>query len=331
MKIIDVHCHILPANFPGLPRSCLSEKWPSMDHRENTQAMIMSGKSEFRLVDSRCWDAARRMADMDAEGTRMQIVSPMPELLSYWIDAPHALGLARHINGVISDMVTKHPTRFGGLGMVPLQDPDLAAKELSTLKAKYNLAGIEIGSNISGKSPGDPFFDVFFAEAERNDLAVFVHALHPIGVNRLAGPVQSEPYICHPSDVGFAAASCITGRLLEKFPNLRIGFSHGGGTLAAFLPRLESGWTKLPVLAKGFASPTETARKFYYDNLAFDARLLRYLLDTFGETQLFVGSDYPFTAGQKDSAKTFDPLGLSEAQLNRVLYENAARFLNITA
>ena len=155
----------------------------------------------------------------------------------------------------------------------------------------------------------------------------------PVGLHehraRLVGPEQSEAYICHPSDVGFAAAGCITGRLLEKFPKLRIGFSHGGGTLAAFLPRLQSGWTKLAPLSKGFASPTETARKFYYDNLAFDPRLLRYLMDTFGETQIFVGSDYPFMAGQKDSAKTFDPLGLNQAQLDRVLFENAARFLNL--
>jgi aminocarboxymuconate-semialdehyde decarboxylase len=329
MKTIDVHCHIVPADFPAMPPSCLSDKWPSMQHRENTQAMIKSGKSDFRLVDSRCWDMDRRIGDMDAEGTLMQVVSPMPELLSYWIDAPHALGLSRHINGVISDMVTKHPTRFGGLGMVPLQDPELAAKEVSTLRSNYNLSGIEIGSNILGKSPADPSFDVFYAEAEKNDLAVFVHALHPLGVNRLVGPPQSEAYICHPSDVGFAAAGCITGRLLEKFPKLRIGFSHGGGTLGAFLPRLQSGWTKLAPLTKGFASPMETARKFYYDNLAFDARLLRYLMDTFGETQIFVGSDYPFMAGQTESAKTFDALGLSQQQLNAVLYENAKRFLNL--
>ena len=329
MKSIDVHCHIVPADFPTQPSCCSSDKWPCMVHRPNNQAMIMSGKKEFRLVDSRCWDAERRMADMDKEDVGMQVVSPMPELLSYWVDAPSALTLTRHINGVMSEMVEKNPRRFAGLGMVPLQDPEMAAQEVSELRSKYKLAGVEIGSNINGKSPGDPSFDVFFAEAERHDLAVFVHALHPIGTNRLAGPPQSEPYICHPSDVGFAAASCITGRVLEKFPKLRIGFSHGGGTLASFLPRLQSGWTKLPPLAKGFVSPTETARRFYYDNLAFDPRLLRYLMDLFGDTQIFVGSDYPFTAGQTESAKTFEPLGLSPQQLNSVLYQNAERFLNL--
>ena len=50
VKTIDVHCHIVPAEFPAQPPSCLSDKWPSMQHRENTQAMIMSGKMLFEWL-----------------------------------------------------------------------------------------------------------------------------------------------------------------------------------------------------------------------------------------------------------------------------------------
>lgn len=132
--------------------------------------------------------------------------------------------------------------------MVPLQDPELACTELGKLRAEYGLVGVEIGSNINGKSPGDPFFDAFFAEAERLDLAIFVHALHPSVAGRLVGPALLGAYVGYPTDIGLAAASVITGRVIEKFPKLRIGFSHGGGTLASFLPRLELG------MAKGFGT-----------------------------------------------------------------------------
>ena len=327
MKVIDVHCHIVPAEFPPAPPSCGAEHWPQMAQRAERQASVMIGGKEFRLVDSRCWDAARRIADMNAEEVGMQAISPMPELLSYWIDAAATLAMARHINRTIADMVHTAPERFVGLGMVPLQDPQLAAKELGAL-ARDTLVGVEIGSNINGKSPGDSFFDPFFAEAERLDLAVFVHALHPTMTDRLVGK-QVAPFIAFPTDVGLAAASCITGRLLEKFPKLRIGFSHGGGTLASFLPRLESGWQKLPTLHQAFASPTEMARKAFYDNVVFDRRLLRHLIDCFGDTQIFVGSDYPFGAGQTNSARMFDGLGLSEGQLSALRGGNAARFLNL--
>jgi aminocarboxymuconate-semialdehyde decarboxylase len=300
-----------------------------MEHRGDQQAAVMIGKSEFRLVDSRCWDVRRRIADMNSEEVGMQVLSPMPELLSYWIDAKQTLALSRHVNGVIAEMISAAPARFAGFGMVPLQDPELAAQELAVLRRDYGLNGIEIGSNINGRSPGDPYFDVFFAEAERLKLAIFVHALHPVATDRLVGPARLEPLIAFPTDVGLAAASFITGRVLEKFPKLRVAFSHGGGTLASFLPRLEAGWTKLAVLGSSFPSPAETARRFYFDNIVFDRRLLKHLIEVFGVTQIFVGSDYPFTGGQENSAQMFADLGLTPEHLNYVTAENAEKFLNI--
>jgi len=328
MQVIDAHCHIVPAEFPPAPPNCRPH-WPQMDHRANAHAAVMIGGKEFRLVDSRCWDAARRIADMNQEDVGMQAISPMPELLSYWIDAQAAVSMAEHVNGVIADIVHAHPERFVGLGMVPLQDPQLAAKALARLRQDYGLIGVEIGSNINGRSAGDPFFEPFFAEAERLGLAIFVHALHPTMTDRLVGPAMVAPHVAFPADIGLAAASFITGGVITKFPKLRVGFSHGGGTLAAFLPRLQNGWQLVPALNRAFASPTETARRLYYDNVVYDRRLLRHLIEVFGDTQIFVGSDYPFTAGQKNSARLFDELGLSAEQLASLRGGNASRFLNL--
>lgn len=299
-----------------------------MEDRDNGQRAMMVGGREMRVVDNRAWEAARRIADMNGEDVGMQAISPMPEILSYWIDAQSALTMARYMNRTIADIVHAAPERFVGLGMVPLQDPQLAAKELAALRGD-GLVGVEIGSNITGKSPGDPFFDPFYAEAERQDLAIFVHALHPTMTDRLVGPPMVAPYVAFPTDIGLAGASLITGRVLEKFPKLRIGLSHGSGTLAMFLPRLETGWQKLQALKNAFASPAEAARKLYYDNVVFDKPLLRYLIEAYGDTQVFVGSDYPFTAGQKNSAAMFEGIGLSPEQLERLRGGNAARFLNL--
>jgi aminocarboxymuconate-semialdehyde decarboxylase len=327
MNVIDVHCHVVPSGFPPAPPSC--QRWPAMNHRANDQAMVMIGKREFRLVDSRCWDTARRIADMNEEAVGIQAISPMPELLSYGIEASDNLVLSRSVNRAIAEMVHAAPSRFVGMGMVPLHDPELAAKELASLRADCDLIGVEIGSNIAGKSPGDPFFDPFYREAERLGLAVFVHALHPSLEGRLVGPPLLGAYVGNPTESGIAAASVITGRVLEKFPRLRIGFSHGGGTLASFLPRLETGWQRVAALKEAFASPAATARRMYYDNIVYQSPLLKYLIDTFGVTQIFVGSDYPFTAGQKNSAKMFDGLGLSPDDLAALRGGNAARFLNL--
>jgi aminocarboxymuconate-semialdehyde decarboxylase len=328
MTIIDVHCHIVPADFPAAPPSC--QRWPSLEPRGEGRAAVMIGGAEFRIIDNRCWDTARRIADMTKETVGMQVLSPMPELLSYWLEPKDTLALARHVNRAIAAMVTAHPDRFLGLGMVPLQDPEMAARELAALRTEHGLLGVEIGSSILGRPPGDPSFDIFFAEAERLDMAVFVHALHP-ATDRIVGPAGLAAFVAFPTDVGLAAASMISGGTLRKFPKLRVAFSHGGGTLAAFLPRMQMGWDRVAALNGAFASPTETARRFYYDNIVFDDRLLRTLIDLFGGTQIFAGSDYPFAAGRNYEVGLFAGLGLSPDELAAVLAGNARRFLNLPA
>jgi aminocarboxymuconate-semialdehyde decarboxylase len=329
MTAVDVHCHIVPADFGAVPAGCNGAKWPQTVHREDGGASVMIGGKEFRRIDSRSWDLDRRRADMDAEEVGLQVLSPMPELLSYWLEPAASLAMCRLINGVIGEMVAKDQQRFAGLGMVPLQDPQAAAKELAAIKGEHALRGVEIGSNILGRSPGDPFFDPFYAEAERLDLAIFVHALHPVATERLVGPTRIEPFINFPIDTALAAASYITAGTLQKFPNLRLAFSHGGGALGSILPRLHAGWEKTPELSAAFASPRETARRFFYDNLVFDPALLRYLIHTFGVSQIFAGSDYPFAAGQRWPGRPFETLGLVPDELAAVMSDNALRFLKL--
>jgi aminocarboxymuconate-semialdehyde decarboxylase len=329
VTVIDVHTHIVPENFPAAPSPSCAGRWPAMAHRAGAQAAVMIGGKEFRLVDHRCWDCARRVSDMEAGEIAMQVLSPMPELLSYWLEPSEACTMARHINGAIAELIAASPGRFAGLGMVPLQVPELAAKELASMRDEYGFAGVEIGSNINGKVPGDASFDPFWAEAERLDLAVFVHALHPVATDRMIGPPMLPTYIGFPIDTGLAAASLITSGVLKKFPRLRIAFSHGGGILAAILPRLANGWRTVPALSQAFEDPQATARRFYYDNLVFDHATVRHLMTLFGVSQIFVGSDYPFAAGQPDPARFTAELGLEAADWAAMSAGNAKRFLGL--
>jgi aminocarboxymuconate-semialdehyde decarboxylase len=327
MTVIDVHNHVVPAEFPAAADPGVAARWPCMRHGAAGDATVMMGDTAFRAIDDRCWNMPRRLAEMDAEGVDVQVLSPMPELLSYWLPAEHALTIARHVNEAIAGMIAVAPARFAGLGMVPMQDPDLAARELSALKRDHGLAGVEIGSNVNGIVPGDPRFDGFFAEAERLDLAVFIHALHPVATERIVGPPRTAPFVLFPIDTGIAAASLITGGTLRKYPKLRVGFSHGGGVLASILPRLQFGWRLETMLQDSFASPIETARRLFYDNLVYDAATQRHLIATFGASQIFLGSDYPFVARQ---ARPGDTLAeLSPAEREAMSSENARRFLGL--
>jgi aminocarboxymuconate-semialdehyde decarboxylase len=329
LSVIDVHTHIVPENFPAAPSPSCAPRWPTMVHKPEKKASVMIGGKEFRLVDHRCWECTRRVADMDEGEIAMQVLSPMPELLSYWLTAEDARAMAKHINGTIAELIAASPARFAGLGMVPMQDPELAAKDLAAIRHEYGFRGIEIGSNINGKVPGDPIFDPFWAEAERLGLAVFVHALHPVATDRMVGPAVLPTFIGFPIDTGLAAASIITSGLLTRFPNLRIAFSHGGGILASILPRLANGWRITPSLGQAFADPYATARRFYYDNLVFDQATVRHLMGLFGASQIFVGSDYPFAAGEPHPTRFTRELGLDAADWDAMRSGNAERFLGL--
>jgi aminocarboxymuconate-semialdehyde decarboxylase len=328
---IDVHSHVVPADLPAYLGSKVPRDWPSMAAAHECHRHVMIDGGVYRTVSDRCWDTGKRIADMDDQRVAIQAISPMPELLSYWMTAHDALSLLQYMNGVIATMVNDSVGRMVGLGAVPLQDIDLAIRELERLMQTPGFAGVEIGSNINGVPIGAAQFDAFFEAAESLGAAVFVHALRPAGKDRLVGPAQLLQALAYPTDVGLAAASVITSNLLVRRPRLRIAFSHGGGTLGSLLPRLQQASQVFGPLRETLqASPVEQARKLYYDSLVFDPATLRHLLSMFGESQLMLGTDYPFAFREKDPLGQIELMNLAEPTVERLIYRNAQAFLAIS-
>lgn len=324
MTLIDVHTHIVPRTFPEAANG--EARWPCMRHGDNGAATIMIADKAFRELDQRSWDTRTRIADMNLKGIARQVLSPMPELLSYWFAPQAGLDMCRHVNDTIAAMVRVAPDRFSGLGIVPLQDPALAAAELSRIR-EAGLSGVEIGSNINGTVLGDACFDDFYSEAAALDLCIFVHALHPIGTDRLSGQPDLIPFAAFPVDTALSAISLIRAGVPEKYPKLRMGFSHGGGAIVPLAHRLGQGYR----LTDGFKgtlarSPAEYAAGFYYDSLVYDGGYLNYLCREFAPGQVFCGTDYPYAIMETDPAGFLAGSGVTDQCATA-----AERFLGIEA
>jgi aminocarboxymuconate-semialdehyde decarboxylase len=290
---------------------------------------MISGKV-YRTVSDKCWDTGKRLADLAGMGLKLQVVSPMPELLSYWMEPADAQQLLRYLNDQIAGMVAESGGALAGLGAVPLQDLDLAIAELEYVVKTLGFPGVEIGSNINGVAVGAPQFDPFFEACEALGAAVFVHAIRPAGMERLVGPAPLQQVLGYPGDVGLAAASVITSNLLVRRPGLRIAFSHGGGTLASLLPRLEQGWGVFPALKDAIVqSPREQAGRLFYDTLVFDMATLRHLVASFGSTQLLVGTDYPFNFHDRTPVQRIEAAGFDDDTVAQLVHRNAERFLGL--
>lgn len=301
-EAIDTHTHFVPSSFP--PESGRNPLWPSVELRGgDSSAAVMVGGKMFRAVDSRSWDAARRIDDMAADDIDVQVVSPMPELLSHWFPAEDADALARHINEGIAALCEAGSRRFIGVGMLPMQDTTLAVKRMNELKS-LGLRAFEIGTHINGMPLGDERLQEVYAAAEQLDLAIMVHPLHPVGLDRMGGRPELAAVAAFPLETAFAAVSLMTNGVLERFPKLRILLSHGGGALPWILPRLRHARGLGPPLESLFArDPAEAVKGFYFDSIVYDKVALEYLAIKVGRNRIAVGSDYPFTIKQDRPAE----------------------------
>ncbi len=326
---IDIHTHIVPERFPAYAGRGTDVPWPSMADAHACHKHVMISGKVYRTVSDGCWSVPRRIETMGAMGVARQALSPMPELLSYWLPLEDASALIRFLNEQIAEMVQRAPGRFIGLGAVPLQDMDSAIRELEFAMRELKFSGVEIASHVNGISIGDARFGPFFAVAERIGAAVFVHALRPAGQDRIVGAFP-EQAVCFPGDIALAAASMITGGIAARHPGLRIAFSHGGGGLSILLPRLVHAWKAIPKAKESLAeSPAVYARRFFYDALVFDPSAVRFVIDSFGASQILVGTDYPFAMGEPDPLGALRKAGLDAGVLEAIGSGNARRFLGI--
>lgn len=325
--VTDIHTHVVPSEFPP---SLAGSQSPIeiRPHCDCGRAEVFVDGRQFRTITDECWATDRRLDRMDRMGIGRQILSPMPELLSFWRPANQAAAIADHVNAHLAAMVERAPDRFAALGMVPLQDPDRAIAMLEALMANPAFRGVEIGTNIDGVSLGDSRFRPFFAAAERLGAAIFVHPVKPVVRYPIDAPRAMDALALFPCETALAAIAVIASNLIMDHPALRLAFSHGGGALALLLPRLDHGWRTTEAVGNAIADrPSDQARRFFYDMLVYDEEALAFLLRSLGKTQLCVGTDLPFAVAEQDPLGRVRALGLSSEDNERLLRGNAARFL----
>jgi aminocarboxymuconate-semialdehyde decarboxylase len=329
--LVDAHAHLLPRDYPADAPECFPQMEAVVGEAART---LLFGAMRFKARDV-FFDAERRIEEMDASGVDVEVLSPMPPLLRYDLPAADGLSLARHVNEFSATLCATDPSRFKGLGMVPMQDPDAATDELKAIKDQ-GLHGVEIASNVLGRSIGHEQFLPFFQEVERLGLSVFVHAM-PSPSERL--PMSAMGTYVVGVEGAFAAGSMVSGGTAAACPDLRISFSHAAGGFALMLPRAQyfwgGSWNEEPVdLARAVMhddgpSPLELARRFWYDSMVFDRRAIRFLIDLLGSDRLLVGSDFPAMLREEPAGRTLRSMDLDPQAWADISGANAFRWLGI--
>lgn len=332
MLTIDMHTHILPPRWPSLREKYGYGGFVHMESTHAGCARMMIDDKLFREVTSNVWDPAVRLQDCDRHGVHVQVLSTVPVMFAYWAKPEDTLDLARMLNNHIASVVAENPRRFVGLGTVPLQAPDLAIRELERCKQELGFCGVQIGSHVQKWNLNEPALFPFFEAAQDLDAAIFVHPWDMMGTDRM--PNYWLPWLVGmPAEVSLAICSLIFGGVLERLPQLRIAFSHGGGAFPSTIGRISHGFQVRPDLCAvdNAVDPRTYLSRLYVDSLVHDSLQLRYIMDCLGSDRIALGSDYPFPLGEEIPGTLIAQMNLSHEVQARLLAGTALEWMGRSA
>jgi aminocarboxymuconate-semialdehyde decarboxylase len=267
---------------------------------------------------------------MDGAGIERMVMS-LGNTPPYYAEKDAAVQLAMGFNDLYVELHTRYPTRFHAFIGVPLPHVDAALEELDRALALPGVVGLGLGASVLGKALDDPTFDPFFAELDRRRTVTFIH---PLGVG---GQLNSEDFglawmVGSRFEDTITMARLILSGLTLRYPNIRFIIPHLGGTLALFLQRMDNvatrqGWQQRHETE---LLPSDLARRFWFDTVNEQHSALRCACETFGASQLMLGTDWPMLGPEmlKDFVD-YIPEALAADEADAILDRNAPALLGI--
>lgn len=321
--VIDFHAHLLePEVFKASTNKTVFTGFgatPASAPRPGAQNLM-----------ARMFDPAAEIEDMNARGIDMAVVTHSTVLQgTSWAEPATDLALCQRCNDQAADWVARHPARFIGSCVLPLQAPDLALAELRRAHEALGIAVANVSSSYHGIYIGDPVYHPFWAEVAERGITVWIH---PEGIrdpwfqryamwNSLGQSVEETR----------AMASLIYEGVMARHPNLKVVMAHGGGYFPHYMGRMDRNTANRPdtVRNTGGKTPSAFLRAFHYDTCVYDPQVLRVLIERVGADRLVMGSDYP--VGEPDPVGWLRSAGLAGDALDAVAGGNAARLLCVTS
>jgi predicted TIM-barrel fold metal-dependent hydrolase len=279
---------------------------------------------------------AGRLADMDAAGITMQVLSPSGPGADL-LEGDDGIAFARDINDHLAEAIAAHPDRLAGFAHLPMRAPQAAADEFERAVRDLGFCGALINGMTQDRFLDDPRFDPILARAAKLDVPIYLHPnLPPQSVR--------EAYYSHlPGLTGFRLASASWGwhsetaihvlRLVisgafERHRNLKLIIGHMGEGLAAMLVRADKTLADhIPHLNRSVAQ-TVHEHVWVTTSGLFTKPPLDVALAVFGIDRVMFSIDYPIANNQV--ARNFlDTLTLPAADLEKFTHGNADRLLGL--
>jgi aminocarboxymuconate-semialdehyde decarboxylase len=322
---IDTHAHWYPREWlalfekDGASEGAKLERYGAK-YTIRTNRIVNAFDEEFVDLDLRLEGMKRQRVTMHA----LSLTAPMV----YWASPVFGLALSQAYNDAASAAHLKHPDRFVGLAMIPMQAPDLALKELERAAKLPGMRGLYLATHVNETNLDDPRFWDVYAKCEELGWTIFLHPIDTIGRERTA-KFYLKNLLGNPYDTGVAAACLVFGGVLDAFPRLEVNLPHAGGTFPWLVGRMDHGTKVRPELRHMKMLPSEYLRRFTYDTISHNDVLTRQLIDLVGADRVVIGSDYCFDMGRSDPVADVERVAGDDAQRELMLHRTPAQLLGL--
>ena len=330
MHIIDSHFHYWPRSvFEAL---CKRKDFPrcAVNQKGGYDYFGASGKEEKFLGGWTEWfDIDDQLAAQDKLGHQIDVVCSIGPFSVAFSSMEKQLGrdMAIQWNEEMAIAQRKHPGRVWASAAVPLVDTQIAIDVVEHAINKLGLMGV----NLPGSVGADPRIDherlePFYDLCEKLDVPLFLHPTDAVFQEMLIDGYNGALFLSlgRVIEVSVAAMRLVFSGIMERHPNLKVVMSHTGGALPYQSGRMDKNGkpAKLP------RPPSDYIKRMYTDTVSPHTAGMKFAIDYYGVDHVMYGTDYPCWEPAQ-TLKYFAGIGLSEADTQKIMYDNARRILKL--
>jgi aminocarboxymuconate-semialdehyde decarboxylase len=327
--IIDTHSHYFPLELIEEIRKGEAFDGLSITQNGNKELVCHRQGARYTLAKE-FYDLDAKLEKMDKLEIDISILSIAPTLFMYWTEESEGNHFCKRMNDCLAEYTAGSKERIIGLATVPLQNPDLAAKELRRSVKELGFRGAQIGTAVEGVPLDDLRFEPLFSEASKLGVPLF---LHPYAVGKRPGleDFQLNNLVGNPLDTCVAAARMIFSGFLDRYPDLKMILPHGGGYLPYQIGRMDRGFHARAGKNLNLLEPSAYLKRFFYDTILFESQPLEFLYGLVGAERLLVGTDIPFDVADVNFKQNINALDIPQREKEQIFFRNAQELFHIPA
>jgi predicted TIM-barrel fold metal-dependent hydrolase len=320
--MIDIFTHILPPKYLKALEKLAANRKVSSVRVEN-----------LRRTNPVLLDVDLRLEVIDEFPETMQVLTMVGPPIEAIAKTEDAVDLARIANEEMAELVAKHPDRFIAAASLPMNNMDVALKEVDRAINDLKLRGVQIFTSINDKPLDSPEFLPLYQKMAQYDLPIWIHPLKEMIEPDYPGEQGSRyglaAIIGWPHATSMAIMRLAGSGVLEKYPNLKFITHHSGGTVPYLAGRIQNS----PFKYENLTRPITDSLRLFYNDTAVQGNVpnLMCAYAFCGADRMLLGTDFPMVTLSlvKETIRSINEMTITESEKRKIFVENARRILKL--